>query len=54
MSGSLSWTAKRYEELQQRLHTRVREIRSHGRGRRIHARLPGALAELQTAWEIFP
>jgi hypothetical protein len=53
MSGFISWIAGRYEELQQRLHHRVQEIRSHGRGREIHARLPGALAELHAVWEIF-
>ena len=53
MSGFVHWMARRYEELQQRLHNRVREIRSHGRGREFHARLPGALAELHAAWEIF-
>lgn len=53
MSGYISWMAGQYEELRERLYNRVREIRSQGRGRTIHARLPGALAELQTAWEIF-
>jgi hypothetical protein len=53
MGAFLGWSAGRYEELQQRLRTRAREIRSQGRGRAIHARLPAALAELQTGWEIF-
>ena len=37
----------------QRLQTRSREIRSHGRGRAVHARLPGALAELQSGFELW-
>jgi hypothetical protein len=53
MGAYLVWIAGRYEELQERLRTRVQEIRSLGRGRSIHARLPTALAELQSAWEIF-
>jgi AcrR family transcriptional regulator len=36
ISGFVKRIARRYEELQQRLHNRVREIRSHGRGREIH------------------
>jgi hypothetical protein len=47
------WMAGRYEELQERLPTRVRELRSQGYGRAVHARLPSALAELQAGWEIF-
>src|ERR1019366_6778647 len=35
MDAFLSWIAGRYEELQQRLQTRSREIRSHGRGRAV-------------------
>ena len=53
MGAFLSWIAGRYEELQQRLHTRVRETRSQGRGREVHARLPANLAELQSGWELF-
>ena len=53
MGAFLGWIAGRYEEWQQRLQTRAREIRSQGHGRMIHARLPAALAELQTGWEIF-
>ena len=53
MGAFLSWAAARYEELQHRLQTRVREIRSQNRKHALHARLPGALAELQSAWEIF-
>jgi hypothetical protein len=53
MGAFLSWTAGRYEERQQRRQTRMLEIRSQGRGRAVHARLPGILAELQSAWELF-
>jgi len=53
MGGFLSWVAARYDELQRRLQTRVREIRSQNHKHVVHARLPGALAELQSAWEIF-
>jgi hypothetical protein len=53
MGAYLVWVAARYDELQERLRDRVREIRREGRGRAIHARLPTALAELQAAWEIF-
>jgi len=47
------WIAGHYEERQQRLRARVLEIRSQGAGRAIHARLPAALAELQSGWELF-
>jgi hypothetical protein len=53
MGAYLTWVASRYEEWQTRLRTRVQEIRREGRGRSIHARLPGILAELQTGWGIF-
>jgi hypothetical protein len=53
MAAFLSWIAENYEEVQRRLQIRVLEIRSQGRGRAVHARLPSALAELQTGWEIF-
>jgi hypothetical protein len=53
MGSFLDWMAGRYEELQQRRQTRMLEIRSQGFGRTIHARLPSALAELQSAWELF-
>jgi hypothetical protein len=53
MGAFLSWIAGRYEERQQRRQTRMLEIRSQGRGRAVHARLPGILAELQSAWELF-
>jgi hypothetical protein len=53
MGAFLSWFAAHYEERQQRLEARAMEIRNQGSGRAIHARLPGALAELQSAWELF-
>jgi len=53
MGAFLCWIAGRYEELQQRLQMRSREIRSQGRGRAVHARLPGALAELQSGFELW-
>jgi hypothetical protein len=53
MGAFLSWIAGHYEERQQRLRARVLEIRSQGSGRAIHARLPAALAELQSGWELF-
>jgi len=49
----LMWIAGRYEELQERLQIRVWELRSQGLGRTVHARLPSALAELKTGWEMF-
>ena len=52
MGAFLGWIAGGYDELQQRLQTRSREIRSQGRGRAVHARLPGALAELQSGFEL--
>jgi hypothetical protein len=53
MGEYLKWIAGRYEELQERQTSRVQQIRREGRGRSIHARLPTALAELQSGWEIF-
>jgi hypothetical protein len=52
MGSFLGWMAGRYEELQQRRQARMVEIRSRGYGRAVHARLPAALAELQSAWEL--
>jgi hypothetical protein len=37
MGAYLIWIAGHYEELQDRLRTRAREIRSQGRARAIHA-----------------
>jgi hypothetical protein len=53
MGAFICWTAGKYEELQDRLHTRVLEIRQGALGRSVHARLPGTLAQLQSAWEMF-
>ena len=49
----LTWMAGHYEELQQRLQSRVQELRRQGYGRTLHARLPSALAELQAGGEIW-
>lgn len=53
MAGFVAWMAGRYEELQGRLRQRVLEIRNQVQSHAAHARLPGALAELQAAWEMF-
>jgi hypothetical protein len=53
MGEFLSWVAERYEELHDRLETRVRELRNQYLLPRSHARLPAALAELRSAWEIW-
>jgi hypothetical protein len=53
MGAFLGWIAGRYDELQQLLRTRSVEIRGQGRGREIHARLPAALAELQSGFELW-
>lgn len=53
MSAFLSWVAERYENLQERLQNRVRELRTQMQLSGAHARLPTALAELQCGWEIW-
>ncbi len=53
MGAFLGWIAGRYDELQQRLHVRSREIRGQARGRAVHARLPAALAELRSGFELW-
>ena len=53
MAGFLSWIAERYEDLQQHLLARVRELRGRALPPASHARLPTTLAELQTGWEIW-
>jgi hypothetical protein len=53
MGASLRWTAERYEEMQRRLRTRVRELRSLAVPSGSHGRLRAALAELQSGWEIW-
>jgi len=53
MGAFVTWVAGRYEETQHCLQNRVQEIRSQSPGRAVHARLPSALAELQSGWEMF-
>ena len=53
MGAFLCWVAGRYEELQQRIQVRARELRNQAQPGAVHARLPAALAELRTGWEIF-
>jgi hypothetical protein len=53
MGAFVSWIAGQYEQMQGRLQNRALEIRSQSCGRAVHARLPSALAELQTGWEMF-
>lgn len=53
MAAFLSWIAGRYEQLQGRVQTRVRELRNRVLPFVSHARLPAALAELQSGWEIW-
>jgi len=53
MAAYVQWIAGRYEELQDRIRTRSLEIRAEGRGRAVHARLPAALAELQSGFEVW-
>ena len=52
MAAFISWIAGRYEQLQQLLDKRVRELRNHY-PRAAHARLPTALAQLQCGFEIW-
>jgi hypothetical protein len=51
MGAFVSWIAERYEGLQRLLQVRVLELRSCRLPYPSHARLPAALAELQSAWE---
>ena len=53
MGAFVVWLAGRYEEMQERSHRRVLEIRSQGQGGAGHARTPAAVAELQNGMEIF-
>jgi hypothetical protein len=53
MGGFVSWIAGRHDAIEQRLQARVLELRNGSQGRAVHARLPVALAELQSGWEIF-
>jgi len=53
MGAFVNWIASRYEYVQERLTTRVTEIRSQHHGYAVHARLPSAVADLRAGWEIF-
>jgi len=53
MGGFLVWAAGQYEELQTHRQARSRVLRSQLNRGAVHARLPAALAELQSAWEIW-
>jgi hypothetical protein len=53
MGAFLCWIAGRYEALQQHLQMRVRELRSRYGASAVHARLPVALAELQSGVELW-
>jgi hypothetical protein len=52
MSAFLSWIADRYEEVRKQIEARARELRNYYPGE-VHARLPGALAGLQSGFEIW-
>jgi len=53
MGAFLVWAAGRYEELQEHRQMRARRLRSQLNRAAVHARLPAALAELQSGWEIW-
>jgi hypothetical protein len=53
MGAFLNWSAGRYEDLQRRLQARSRELRSQEQPSSVHSRLPAALAELQSGWEVW-
>jgi len=52
MGAFLSWWAGRYEEVRRHRAARTQELRNQFRGA-AHPRLPGALADLQSAFEIW-
>jgi hypothetical protein len=52
MGAYLGWVAAHYEELQACRQMRAGLLRSQG-NRGVHARLPAALAELQSGWKIW-
>ena len=52
MGAFLAWIAGRYEQLRPRLETRARELRNH-HPNAVHARLPAAVAELQSGFELW-
>jgi hypothetical protein len=53
MGAFVQWVAGRYEAVQAQHRNRTMELRNQGYGGRAHHRLPSALAELQSAWEIW-
>jgi hypothetical protein len=53
MGAFLVWMAAQYEGLQQRLSTRVEEMRAQFQSAAVHARLPSAAAALAASFEIF-
>lgn len=52
MGAFLCWIAGRHDELQDCLETKTRDVRNPYQGA-VHARIPGALAELQCGFEIW-
>ena len=53
MAAYLSWIATRYEDIEKRQQTRVRDLRNRPSQHVSHARLSAAMAELQSGWEIW-
>jgi hypothetical protein len=56
MGGYLTWIARDYEQVQDRLRRRSRELRGDmiRTGEPfVHARLPGILSDLQSGWEMW-
>jgi hypothetical protein len=52
MGAFITWIASRYEQLQRQIDMRTRELRDNYKAA-IHARLPTALASLQSGFEIW-
>jgi hypothetical protein len=53
MGAFVAWVAGHYDQTQLYMRNRVEEVRRQSPGFGVHARLPSALAELQTGWEMF-
>jgi hypothetical protein len=53
MGAFLQWIAGQYEGIQTSHRTRTLELRNDGYVGNAHTRLPAALAELQSGWEIW-
>ena len=53
MAAFVTWIGGRYQELQEHLHVRVRELRGHHKEQFSHARHISSIAELQAGWELF-